>query len=72
MAPAGTPESVFAQTAHAIQDTLNDAEVREQLQSQGAVPVGSTPAEFARMLPIAISGRAKAAKAVKSANVPLD
>ena len=69
MAPAGTPAPVIAQIAAAVQDVLKDPEVRKQLESQGTVPVGSTPAEFARMLPAEI---ADWAKAVKSANVTLD
>ena len=69
MAPAGTPAPVIAQIAAAVQDVLKDPEVRKQLESQGTVPVGSTPADFARMLPAEI---ADWAKAVKSANVTLD
>ena len=69
MAPAGTPESVVVQTAHAIQDSLSDAEVRKQLEPQGMVPVGSTPAEYVRTLPVEVTDWAKA---VKSANVTLD
>lgn len=69
MAPAGTPAPVIDQIAAAVQNVLKDAEVRKQFESQGTVPVGSTPADFARMLPTEI---ADWAKTVKSANASLD
>jgi tripartite-type tricarboxylate transporter receptor subunit TctC len=69
MAPTGTPAPVIAQVAAAVQDVLKDPAVRKQLESQGTVPVGSTPAEFAQMLPTEI---ADWAKAVQAANVTLD
>ena len=69
MAPAGTPQPVISQLASAVQEVLKDPEVRNQLETQGTVPVGGTPEEFARMLPSEI---ADWAKAVQAANVTLD
>jgi tripartite-type tricarboxylate transporter receptor subunit TctC len=47
LAPAGTPNNIVERLNTAIQTTLNDSEVRENLQRQGVQIVNSTPTEFA-------------------------
>lgn len=69
MAPAGTPSPVVAQVADAVQQVLKDPVVRKQLEAQGTVPVGSTPQDFARIIPTEILDWAKA---VQAAGVTLD
>lgn len=49
-APAGTPDAVVARLSAALRTALADATLRERLAGLGAVPVGSTPAEFTAML----------------------
>jgi tripartite-type tricarboxylate transporter receptor subunit TctC len=60
MAPAGTPPEVVAVLGDAVQQILKNPEVRAQLEAQGTVPIGSTPQEFARMLPAEVADWAKA------------
>lgn len=69
MVPAGTPESVISMLAVATRQVLEDPEIRKQMDSQGTVPLGTGPAEFAKALPNEISDWAKA---VQTANVTLD
>jgi tripartite-type tricarboxylate transporter receptor subunit TctC len=47
-APAGLPPAVTERWHAAAMHALNDATVRQRLDALGAMPVGSTPAEFAR------------------------
>lgn len=47
-APAGTPRPVVNRLQQEIAKALADPRVREQLKSQAAEPVASTPDEFAR------------------------
>jgi tripartite-type tricarboxylate transporter receptor subunit TctC len=46
LAPAGTPNIIIEKLNVAIQTTLKDPDVRENLQRQGVEIVGSTPTEF--------------------------
>lgn len=46
LARAGTPQPVLDKLAAACAEILKDPKVREVLQTQAAVPVGDTPAEF--------------------------
>ena len=50
VAPAGTPKESIAKLHGAVVRTLGLPEVRTQLVSQGADPVGNTPAEFAAVI----------------------
>src|SRR5262249_21203481 len=63
MAPAGTPTPVVSALANAVQQVMKDPQVRGQMEAQGTVPVGSTPQEFARMLPGEVTEWAKAVQA---------
>jgi tripartite-type tricarboxylate transporter receptor subunit TctC len=49
-APAGTPAPVLARLHAAMAQALADAALRERLAAIGAVPVGSSPADFARLV----------------------
>jgi tripartite-type tricarboxylate transporter receptor subunit TctC len=50
LAPAGTPPAIIARlNAEAIK-ALHTDEMKERLAADGAEPVGSTPAEFARLI----------------------
>ena len=43
LAPAKTPPAIIAKLNKAVDDALNDREVREKLVKSGATPVGGTP-----------------------------
>jgi tripartite-type tricarboxylate transporter receptor subunit TctC len=43
LAPAKTPEAVIAKLNKAVNDALNDPDVRQKLIKSGATPVGGTP-----------------------------
>jgi tripartite-type tricarboxylate transporter receptor subunit TctC len=45
--PAKLPEPVLARVHEAVTKALAAPEVRERMQNVGAVPVGSSPREFA-------------------------
>jgi tripartite-type tricarboxylate transporter receptor subunit TctC len=47
-APAGLPEPVTARLFDAAKHALADATVRQRLDTLGALPLGTPPAEFAR------------------------
>jgi len=46
LAPAKTPADIIAKLNKAVDDALNDAEVREKLLNTGATPVGGTPEQL--------------------------
>jgi tripartite-type tricarboxylate transporter receptor subunit TctC len=48
--PAGAPESIVRQLNQALVAIVNAPDVRDQLRSQGAEPVGSSPEAFAQFL----------------------
>ena len=50
LAPAGTPPEIVARLNQEIVKILRSPEVKQNLSSEGADPVGSTPAEFAALL----------------------
>jgi tripartite-type tricarboxylate transporter receptor subunit TctC len=49
-APAATPPEVVKTLAEALARTARDPEIRKRLLDQGAEPVGSSPAEFAKFM----------------------
>ncbi|MEI2415807.1 tripartite tricarboxylate transporter substrate binding protein [Orrella sp. JC864] len=49
-APAKTPEPVVAKLSESILRSLEDPDLRRSLDEQGLTIIGSTPAEFGRML----------------------
>jgi tripartite-type tricarboxylate transporter receptor subunit TctC len=50
LAPAGTPQKVIALLHEEAARAIRASDVRERLIADGAVPVGSTPEEFARFI----------------------
>ena len=50
VAPAGTPREIVARINAAIVKGLAATETRERLLAQGIEPLGSTPAEFSKLL----------------------
>lgn len=50
LAPAGTPPAIVARLNREIVKILFSADVRSNLSSEGAEPIGSSPAEFAALL----------------------
>ena len=63
LAPAGTPAPIVARLQAEIAQALKLPEVKERLASDGAEPVGSTPAEFAMLIKSEIEKWAKVARA---------
>ncbi|WP_424814350.1 Bug family tripartite tricarboxylate transporter substrate binding protein [Roseococcus sp. YIM B11640] len=68
-APAGTPAPILAALHGAIAATLAEDAVKARLAQLAAVPVGSSPEEFARFVR---DGRASMAELVRSANIRLE
>jgi len=62
-APAGTPKEVVTRLQEASARALASTEIRERLQSQGFVVVGSTPEQFSAFVRDEIAKWGKAAKA---------
>ena len=50
LAPAGTPPAIIARLNREIVKILFSPDVKNNLSSEGAEPIGSSPAEFARLL----------------------
>jgi tripartite-type tricarboxylate transporter receptor subunit TctC len=50
LAPAGTPGEIVSRIQMEVAMALSTPAVRERLQAQGAVPVGSTPEQFAAFI----------------------
>jgi tripartite-type tricarboxylate transporter receptor subunit TctC len=48
LAPAGTPPEIVNRIQQEVAKSLNTPAIKEKLLSQGAIPSGNTPAEFAR------------------------
>lgn len=67
--PRGTPEPVIRLLNREIVAIVKLPEVRKRFDSEGGVPVGNTPQEFAVWLKAEI---AKWAKVVKAANITLE
>lgn len=49
-APAGTPSPIVHRLQQSIHKALNDPKIKQQLISQAAQPVGSTPEEFSKFV----------------------
>ena len=69
VAPAGTPKDVIEKIAKDVKDVVSAPEVREQFLQQGATPVGSTPAEFAKLID---DDRKRYAAIIRERNVTAD
>lgn len=64
-APKGTPPDVIQTIAKASIEILKSPEVRKQLESMGAIPVGSTPEEFQKYVRAEIEKWGAVAKTAK-------
>ena len=69
LAPAGTPPEIVARLNREVVKALAAPDVRDRLVSQGAVVVGSTPAEFAAYL---AREYADYGRLIRSINLTLD
>ena len=69
LAPAGTPADVVNRLQQEVAKSFGKPDVKEKLQSQGAIPGGNTPAEFAKFIDAEI---AKWALVVKASGAKVD
>ena len=69
VAPAGTPDPIIRKLHALIAGIVNIPEINEQLSSQGADPVGSSPEEFGQHMRRETE---KWAKVVKASGIRLD
>ncbi len=69
LAPAGTPADVVSRLQQETAKALAQPAVKERLLSQGAIPGGNTPAEFARLIDAEIT---KWAGVVKASGAKVD
>jgi tripartite-type tricarboxylate transporter receptor subunit TctC len=68
VAPRGTPQDVIDTLAQATKEVLALPQVAERLSGLGAVPVGSTAAEFAALLR---KDRSLYTDAIRAAGIPM-
>jgi tripartite-type tricarboxylate transporter receptor subunit TctC len=69
LAPAGTPADIVNRIQQEVAKSFTKPEIKEKLLSQGAIPGGGTPAEFAKMIDAEI---AKWAVVVKNSGAKVD
>jgi tripartite-type tricarboxylate transporter receptor subunit TctC len=69
LAPAGTPPDIVSRVQQEVAKSLNTPAIKEKLLSQGAIPSGNTPLEFARMIDAEIK---KWAQVVKTSGARVD
>jgi tripartite-type tricarboxylate transporter receptor subunit TctC len=68
MVPAGTPEAIVAKLHDGAVEAINAPEAKAGLEAQGAMPVGSTPAELATVI---ATDTARWAKVIRDANIKI-
>ncbi|WP_027017063.1 Bug family tripartite tricarboxylate transporter substrate binding protein [Comamonas composti] len=68
-APHGTPSGIVAKLNQAINEVMQNAEVKKQFATQGAEVVGGSPADMERFMN---TERVRWKKVIESANVKLD
>ena len=69
LAPAGTPADVVNRLQQEVAKSFSKPDIKEKLQSQGAIPGGNTPAEFTKFIDAEI---AKWALVVKASGAKVD
>ena len=69
LAPAGTPPDIVNRIQQEVAKSLNSPAIKEKLLSQGAIPSGNTPAEFARHID---AEHRKWAQVVKASGAKVD
>ena len=69
LAPAGTPPEIVNRIQQEVAKSLNTAALKEKLLAQGAVPGGTTPQEFAKLIDSEIK---KWAEVVKVSGAKVD
>jgi len=69
IAPANTPKDIVARLNREIVEILKQKDVEEQLNQQGAIPVGDSPEQFRSYIAAEIK---KWGAVVKSANIKAD
>jgi len=69
LAPAGTPPDIVNRIQQEVAKALNTPAIKEKLLSQGAIPSGNTPAEFARHID---AEHKKWAQVVKASGAKVD
>ena len=50
VAPAATPRTIIEKISRDVQELVATPEMRDRLISQGATPVGNSPAEFQKVI----------------------
>src|SRR5215813_7292051 len=68
MAPAGTPQAIVAKLHDGAVEAINAPDAKAGLEAQGAMPVGSTPAELATVI---ATETARWAKVIRDANIKI-
>jgi tripartite-type tricarboxylate transporter receptor subunit TctC len=66
LAPAGTPQSVISKLNSDVRTVVADAEVREKLIGQGAVPQSGSPADLQKLID---SDRERYGKIIRDKNL---
>ena len=69
LAPAGTPADIVGRVQQEVAKSLAQPAIKERLQSQGAIPSGNTPAEFAKLID---AETRKWAQVVKASGAKID
>ena len=69
LAPAGTPQAVVDKIAADVREVMQLPELRQQFIDQGAVPVGSTPAQFQSLID---NDRRRYATIIQEKNIAVD
>ena len=65
LAPAGTPEAIVTRLNKALVTIIHNPEVNKQLVDMGFIPVGDSPAEFAREIRSQVDTWGKVVRAAK-------